>query len=498
MCGIIGVFTKNGDAVETAFLGLFAVQHRGQDSAGLATQTRDAQVTVQKNMGLLKVALKDLTAPLRAPSSTAIGHLRYPTQGGVTFANAQPHCYPDPQTGRFALASNGDLVNYWSLRRWLELEGITFRSGNDGELLVNLIGYFADIRGMSTEEAIQETMKQAKGAYSAVLLDPKNLWAFRDALGIRPMVIGTLAERAGTVIASESVALDILGAEYEGPFPPGTVMRINGDGLRAYPGASTIDTPTAHCVFELIYFSRPDSIIFDAPRGPTCDHMSSSTYRYVYQFRKCLGAALADAETIHGDVVVPIPDSSNFIALGYAERAGLPFQFGLVRNHYVGRTFIRPEQRYRDADVLEKFNPLPGFFEGKRVIVVDDSIVRGTTMRQIIAMIRNAGAREIHLRIGSPPMRYSCFYGIDTPTREQLIANSAGMEPDLPKDRIEEVVGEFLGVDTLRYLTLKQLREIAEPLGSFCYACFSGTYPAGMKERPEAVITAAEGSTVSP
>lgn len=495
MCGVIGIFSREGDAVQSAFLGLFAVQHRGQDSAGLATHNDDGKVVVQKDVGLLKVALRDLTPPFRVARHAAIGHLRYPTQGAVTFANAQPHTYPGPLTGRFALASNGDIVNYWSLRRWLESEGVTFRSGNDGELLVNLVGYYSEIKGLPTQDAILETMKQAKGAFSAVLLDPETLWAFRDPLGIRPMVIGSLPGGAGYVIASESVALDILGAQYEGPFPPGQILRINGEGIHAFPGLSDTSVPTAHCVFELIYFSRPDSIIFDAPPGPICDHVSPASYRYIYQFRKCLGAALADCETVRGDVVMPIPDSSNFIALGYAERSGLPFQFGLVRNHYVGRTFIRPEQRYRDADVLEKFNPLPGFFEGKRVIVVDDSIVRGTTMRQIIAMIRKAGAREIHLRIGSPPMRYSCFYGIDTPTRDQLIANSAGMDADLPQEHIEEVVGEFLGVDTLRYLSLKQLRDIAHPLGNFCYACFSGAYPAGVKERPEAVHAPAESAS---
>jgi len=497
MCGVIGIFTGCGDAVPAALLGLFAVQHRGQDSAGIATQTGDAQVTVQKDMGLLKVALKDLTAPFKGKTSAAIGHLRYPTQGAVTPANAQPHCYPGPRTGRFALSSNGDIVNYYSLRRWLESEGVIFRSGNDGELLVNLVGYFADIKGLGTAEAIRETMKCVKGAYSAVLLDPDSLWAFRDPRGIRPMVIGTLPEGAGYVFASESVALDILNAEYLGPFPPGQILRVTRHGLQAFPGVSDPNIPTAHCVFELIYFSRPDSVIFDAPPGPLCETTSSSSYRYVYQFRKCLGAALADGDNVRADVVIPIPDSSNFIALGYAERSGLPFQFGLVRNHYVGRTFIRPEQRYRDADVLEKFNPLPGFFEGKRVIVVDDSIVRGTTMRQIIAMIRKAGAREIHLRIGSPPMRYSCFYGIDTPTRDQLIANSAGLDADLPQERIEKVVGEFLGVDSLRYLTLEQLRAIAQPLGSFCYACFSGDYPVGVKETPDVVPTAEESSVPS-
>lgn len=485
MCGIIGIFARNADAVPNAFLGLFAIQHRGQDSAGLATHTEDGGVVVQKEMGLLKVALRDLNPPFHMARKSAIGHLRYPTQGAVTMVNAQPHTYPGPQFGRFALASNGDLVNYWSLRRWLESKGIVFRSDNDGELLVNLVGYFADIEGKPTDQAILETMKHAKGAFSVVLLDGETLWAFRDPLGIRPMVIGSLPARSGYVIASESVSLDILSADYEGPFPPGQIMRFDSEGMRVYPGLPSPSGRAAHCVFELIYFSRPDSVIFDAPPADEGDHTLSSSYRYIYQFRKSLGAALAETETVRGDVVIPIPDSSNFIALGYAEKSGLPFQFGLVRNHYVGRTFIRPEQRYRDADVLEKFNPIPGFFEGKRVIVVDDSIVRGTTMRQLIAMIRRAGAREIHLRIGSPPMRYSCYYGIDTPTREQLIANCAGFQPDLPKERIEEAVGAFLGVDSLRYLTMEQLRAIAEPLGSFCYACFSGIYPAGTKERPE-------------
>ena len=475
MCGIVGVYTRDSSAAEHALLALFALQHRGQDSAGIA-YSDGSRLRLHKGMGLVKEVFPELQPP--APARLCIGHVRYPTQGRADLVNAQPHAYP-PDTPTFALASNGDIVNYGEIREFLEKRGHALQSSNDGELLVHLAAEFA--RSAPLPEALRRLLAAARGAISAVLATPDALWVIRDPLGIRPLLLGRLPEGKGYVVASETVALDILDARYLQPVPPGAVLKISEAGLEWFHTSPA--GPTAHCVFELIYFSRPDNVILDTHAQPEGRNgFPRDPRHYVYTFRRQLGARLAARDRVQADAVVPVPDSGVFIAMGYAEASGIPFQMGLIRNHYVGRTFIQPEQRYRDASVREKFHPVPGFFPGKSIVLVDDSIVRGTTMRQLVQMIRRAGAREIHLRIGSPPMRFPCFYGIDTPIREKLIANRAGMG-EVPQEEIERVVADFLQVDSLKYLPLQDLRALTRPLGGFCDACFSGNYPAGTKDQ---------------
>ncbi len=486
MCGIAGVFSVKERAPEAAILCLFAQQHRGQESCGIVYSGGDT-LRIQKNMGLVREAFRE-GEEKKLHGRVCIGHVRYPTQGNVDVKNAQPHLIDLNGHTPFAIATNGDIVNYYTTRHLLESAGISFYSENDGELLGKFIGYQMVNRGLSLLEAVRRMMEEVKGAYSGVLATPAQLWVFRDPLGVRPLVYGYMKETGCHIFASESVALDILGADYRKTVQPGEIIIVDETGIHSERGVKFLPPHHAHCVFELIYFSRPDSLIFDTPKPekglfgkPPSD---GSHPCYIHGFRKRLGKKLAEKDRVKADVVIGIPDSGTFIAMGYSEQSGIPFSIGLVRSHYVGRTFIRPEQRYRDQDVREKFNPVPGFFEGKKIIVVDDSIVRGTTMKQIIAMIREAGAKEVHLRIGSPPMRYSCFYGIDTPNREHLIANIAGMQKNARLEKIQQEVGKFLGVDSLLYLSLEELREIARPLDQFCYACFSGQYPMGVKDKP--------------
>ena len=449
MCGIAGVFGKENAAGWTTEA-LFAQQHRGQDSCGLAA-AEGGTLRQYRGLSLVRECItNDVLKSL--PGAAAIGHIRYPTQGRPSEENAQPHLFVKDGSPLFALASNGDITNLPELGAEVEARGYKLEGTNDGEVIAKCIGVWAFEDGLGIEAAIAKWMERGRGAYSTVLLTPTHLYGFRDPFGYRPMSWGT--RDGSSIVVSETVGLDILRADLDGEVPPGHILRWGQDGLATIEGAPAL--PQQHCIFEHIYFARPDSRVFG---------------ENVFDVRRAIGEALALGDTVPGDVVVPIPDSANFIGLAYANARNLPIAFGLVRNHYVGRTFIAPEQHVRDESVRLKFNPLPGFFVGKRVFLVDDSIVRGTTIRKLNRMLRENGASEVHLRIGSPPIRHSCYYGIDTPVQEKLVAHG----------RTPEEVAALLEADSLRYLSLEGLQSTVSSPGDFCFACFNGQYAAGRK-----------------
>lgn len=452
MCGIIGIF-NNEDAAHLAALGLFAEQHRGQESCGMAVNN-GTTITLRKRMGLVKDVFRQQKLE-QLKGHTAIGHVRYPTRGSSTEYNSQPHVVETLSGPSYALASNGDIVNYKELRAMLEGKGVYFASTNDGELLLKFIVYHVERERMPITAAIRELMKHVKGAYSTVLATKTKMYFFRDPYGFRPMSYAQLPD--GTVaVASESVALDILKPSWVKEVPPAGIFTVSEEGIcqsKNNPNDYRSIETNRHCIFEHIYFSRPDSFNFG---------------QNVYKVRMQIGALLADDDAgLNADVVVPVPDSANFIALGYSRQSTLPFQLGLIRNHYVGRTFIKPEQTIRDESVSQKFNVLPNFFEGKKVVLVDDSIVRGTTLRKIVHLIKEAGAAEVHLRIGSPMVKHSCYYGIDTPDAQKLIANQKNVEE----------IKEYTGADSLKYLSLDQLSKSVVDPKNYCSACFDGKYP---------------------
>lgn len=455
MCGIASLIGKE-DAAFSVVEELFAEQHRGQDSAGLVS-TDGKSFYSHFGLGLVRETFREgVLKTLKG--ERAIGHVRYPTQGPVSLDNCQPHIFYHKGEPLFALASNGDITNLLDLKKIIEREGITFKGENDAEVIANFIGLFVVKRGLAFFEAIYEFMNEAYGAYSAILLTKNEFYAFRDPWGFRPMCYGI---KDGTLaIVSESVALDILRFPYIGEIREGSIVRWNGNEFEIYE--KRVEKPIKHCIFEHIYFSRPDSIVFNEK---------------VYEVRKRIGYFLADRDEVDVDYVIPVPDSSNYIAISYAEKRGKPFAFGLVRNHYVGRTFIAPDQITRDEGVRFKFNPLPQFFKDKKVVLVDDSIVRGTTIRKLIRMLKENGAKEVHLRIGSPPIKFSCYYGIDTPNREKLIASKLDVES----------IKNFIGADSLKYLEIDDLRKCVANPDHYCYACFMGDYPAGIKKHDSKV-----------
>ncbi len=457
MCGIAGYFSRNGSwASAQVMLALYAQQHRGQESCGIAS-TRGTHLVAHKAMGYVKEAFPE--EKLKAVSGTAsIGHVRYPTRGSSALENTQPYIIETLSGPIYAIASNGDIVNYDEIADELRVKGVHFASNNDGELLGRFIVYYHEREGMEITDAIRLLMKRIKGAYSAVFLAKENLYAFRDLMGFRPMMLGKVGD--DIAITSESCAIDILRADETREVNPGEIivvtpkneyfLQYNDKPLLA--DANGKHQVRRHCIFEMIYFARPDSCQFD---------------EYVYGVRNRIGARLASYDDFEADVVVPVPDSANFIALGYANAKRIPFDMGLIRNHYVGRTFIKPDQYVRDESVRQKFNPLRDFFAGKRVVVIDDSIVRGTTIRKLVRMIKGAGATEVHLRIGSPPVKYSCYYGIDTPTREELIANRMD----------DDEICEYICADSLKYLDRADLASCVARPEDFCFACFDGNYP---------------------
>ncbi|HPV22042.1 MAG TPA: amidophosphoribosyltransferase, partial [bacterium] len=410
MCGIAGVFNvENGEILVAEIL--FAIQHRGQESCGIASKNEFGNISGYRGMGLVKNVLTE-SILAKYQGKIAIGHVRYPTAGRSDETNSQPHVIELPEGPHLAICSNGDIINYYELRTWLEKEyEFTFKSDNDGELIGRLIAFNLIHRKMTIENAIVETQSQLKGAFSSIVIYRDQMFAFRDPHAYRPYILGHLQgvsetgeySSNGVVLASESCAFGIVGAKMIRELEPGEIIKLEKD--KPMKTIAVNSKNKQHCVFELIYFSRPDTIVYEEK---------------VYAVRKKIGARLAeyDKELGFGEdtVVMAVPDSSNFVALGYAHGSGLQFDMGLLRNHYVGRTFTKPDQKQRDEGVRHKFNPLPEFFKGKKVVLVDDSIVRGTTLRKIVRMIRSAGAKEVHVRIGSPRVIGSCYYGIDTPT----------------------------------------------------------------------------------
>jgi len=443
MCGVMGI-SGLPEAARLAHLGLYALQHRGQESAGIVAVDAAQQARIRRGMGLVSEVF-DEPALAALAGDVAVGHTRYSTAGSTVIANAQP-CFANTRLGPLALAHNGNLVNAPGIKRDLVAQGALFTSSTDSEVLVHLI---ARSTAATAEGQIREALELVEGAYSVVLTVGRDLYAAVDSRGFRPLVLGRL--QRGAVVASETCALDLLGAHLDRELQPGEFLRIR-DGV-VTELARLQPRPVSRCVFELVYFSRPDSTVF----GESVDRV-----------RRDIGRALAAEHPAPGaEVVFSVPDSSNAMALGFSEASGIKLEHGLIRNHYVGRTFINPTQALRVAKVRIKFNPVRDVIAGRSVVMVDDSLVRGTTSRELVRMVREAGAREVHLRLGSPPITGPCHYGIDTPTRAELIGASHSVDE----------IREFLGVDSLGYLSLGGMLRAAGGGTRFCHACFSGDYP---------------------
>ncbi|GAB4258621.1 MAG: amidophosphoribosyltransferase [Deferrisomatales bacterium] len=441
-CGVFGIY-NHAEAANLTYLGLHALQHRGQESAGIVTSD-EARMRVHLGMGLVHEIFSEETLA-RLPGTHAIGHVRYSTAGSSAIKNAQPF-FAETYHGPIAFAHNGNLVNATALRRELEERGSIFQSTMDTEVVAHL---YARSHKEKLVDRVIDACQRVQGAYSLVALVEKRLIAVRDPHGFRPLVLGKVKD--SHVVASETCALDLIEGQFIREIEPGEVVMISGKGLESFRPFPP--TPPRQCIFEHIYFARPDSVVFG---------------QQVYTVRKAFGRELARAHPVEADLVIPVPDSGIVAALGYAEEAGIPFAMGLIRNHYVGRTFIEPEQSIRHFGVKLKLNAVPDVLRGQRVVVVDDSIVRGTTSRKIVKMVREAGAREVHMRVSSPPTCYPCFFGIDTPTRKELIASSHAVEE----------INRFLTSDSLGYLPHEGLRR-ATDYGPYVYcdACFTGKYP---------------------
>ncbi len=442
-CGVCGVF-GHPDAAKLTYFGLYALQHRGQESAGIVASD-GTTVREHKAMGLVPDVFSEENIG-RLTGHLAMGHVRYSTTGASTAVNAQPFTATH-QGCTLSVAHNGNLVNIRQLRQELEAEGSIFQSTMDSEVVVHLLARHAHL---GFEEAISETLGRLQGAYSLLLMTQDTLVAIRDPYGFRPLCLGKINGN-GYIVASETCALDLVEAQYVRDIEPGEVLIINRDGLRSF-------TPhradrTAFCIFEQVYFARPDSDIFG---------------QNVYQSRKRMGEILAREHRVEADLVMPFPDSGNYAALGYSQASGIPLEMGMIRNHYVGRTFIQPTQSMRDFGVRVKLNPVRSFLQGKRVIIVEDSIIRGTTGRSRVNSLRAAGVREVHMVVSCPPTRYPCYYGIDFPSGSELIASAKQVED----------IRESLGLDSLSYLSLDGLVEAVGGDGDrYCLACYTGDYP---------------------
>ncbi|MGC9970943.1 MAG: amidophosphoribosyltransferase [Bryobacteraceae bacterium] len=446
-CGVIAVY-GHPEASNLAYLGLYALQHRGQESAGMASSD-GREIYCIKQMGYVA----DVFTPeqlAKLPGSMAIGHTRYSTAGDTNLNNAQPFAVTCNK-GRIAVAHNGNLTNAAELRHDLESGGSIFQASSDTEVVLHLV---ARSRERTMAGALREALLQLEGAFSLVFLAQDRVIVARDPQGFRPLAMGQMELSGGKkcyVFASETCAFDLIGAVYLNEVEPGEMVIAGPEGLTRE--RYTPEQPRAQCVFEHVYFSRPDSVVFGRP---------------VQQSREMLGRLMARENPVEADVVVPVPDSGVAAAIGYSAESGIPFRHGLIRSHYIGRTFIEPSQAIRDFGVKLKLNPVRYLLEGKRVILVDDSIVRGTTSRKIVRMVREAGAREVHMRISCPPTRSPCFYGVDTPTKRELIAAN---------NTVEEI-RRFIGADSLGYLSLAGLREaVDDQRHEYCYACYTGDYP---------------------
>ena len=450
-CGVVAIW-GHPEASTLAYLGLHALQHRGQESAGIASS--DGQrILLYKAMGLVADIFNDETLA-RVPGSLAIGHTRYSTTGDSALLNAQP-IRVECNKGRIALAHNGNLVNAADIRKRFERQGSIFQTTSDSEIILHLIAHSLE---QSVTEAVADALRRVEGACSVVLITPDSIYAARDPRGFRPLAMGTMPGPDGHEViafASETCAFDLIGIKYVRDVNPGELILVDASGVHSHQYAPAL--PQSKCIFEHVYFSRPDSRIFGGVP--------------VQNAREAMGRQVAREAPVVADIVVPVPDSGVTAAMGYSFESGIPLQFGLIRNHYVGRTFIEPEQRVRDFGVKLKLNPVRSVLEGKRVVLFDDSIVRGTTSRKIVRMIRDSGAREVHMRISCPPTISPCYYGVDTPTRAQLIAATKSVEE----------IREFIGADSLAYLSLSGLRlacgENPQEASSFCTSCYTGKYP---------------------
>jgi len=442
-CGVFGVF-GNARAVELSYFGLYALQHRGQESAGIVS-CNGGKFNLHKGMGLVSEVFAKRAALSNLTGKVAIGHTRYSTTGASSLINIQPFIITN-RARNLAIVHNGNLTNSRQLRKSLDRAGAIFQTTSDTEIILHLAARSAKRTRIAQ---ICDALNTVKGAFSLLFLTERGIIAARDPHGFRPLCLGKY--RNAYVVASETCAFDLIGARYVRDIEPGEVLEITGDGLKSY----WLKDKAKHaaCIFEYIYFSRPDSRVF----GENVDKV-----------RRRLGRLLAREHPVEADLVIGIPDSANTATLGYAEESGLRFEIGLIRNHYVGRTFIDPHQNIRDLDMKVKFNPVKGVLKGRRVVVVDDSIVRGTTSRKMVKMIRDAGAKEVHFRVSSPPIISPCFFGIDMPTREELIASNKTVRQ----------IEKYLGVDSLRYLSLKGMLSMScLPDTTFCSSCFSGKYP---------------------
>ena len=449
-CGVVAIHA-HPEAEKLAYLGLHALQHRGQESAGIVSSDGE-RLRAHKSMGLVAdIFTEEVLMSLRG--ILAIGHTRYSTAGDSALLNAQP-IMVQSNKGAIAIAHNGNLVNAQSIRAKLEGQGSIFQTNSDTEVLVHLI---ALSREQTLPDAIADALRRVEGAFSLVMISRDRIFAARDPRGFRPLAMGHISALTGekkdtVVFASETCAFDLLGATYERDVRPGELIIVGPEGI-----SSRFYSPSpaqSSCIFEHVYFSRPDSIVF----GRTVDHS-----------RDLMGRQLAREAPVDADIVVPVPDSGNTAAIGYSAESGIPFRLALIRNHYVGRTFIEPQQSVRDFGVKLKLNAIRSLLEGKRVVLLDDSIVRGTTSRKIVRMIRNAGAKEVHMRISCPPTISPCFYGVDTPSKKQLIAANKSIDE----------IRDYIGADSLAYLSLEGLKKACGEgeKTTYCSACYTGHYP---------------------
>ena len=447
-CGVFAIF-GHPEAAKMTYLGLYALQHRGQESAGICASD-GTDIRCKKSMG----HVADIFTPPvleTLPGELAIGHTRYSTAGDTALLNAQPFSVACNK-GRIAVAHNGNITNAGDLRRELERQGSIFQSNSDTEVILHLV---AHSRERTLSAALRDALLQLEGAFSLVFLAEDRIIVARDPHGFRPLATGQMEFSGGKiahVFASETCAFDLMGAVYLNDVVPGEMVIVGPEGVTRERYAP--EQPRSHCVFEHVYFSRPDSIVFERP---------------VQESREMLGRLLAREAPADADLVVPVPDSGVTAAIGYAAESGLPYRQALIRNHYVGRTFIEPSQAIRDFGVKLKLNPVRALLEGKRVVLVDDSIVRGTTSRKIVRMVRQAGAREVHVRVSCPPTISPCFYGVDTPTKNELIGAN---------NTVEEI-RRFIEADSLAYLSLASLRKAVQDdrKHEYCYACYTGDYP---------------------
>ena len=476
-CGVAAIYT-HPEAARQIYLMLYALQHRGQESAGIATADGHHLSNI-KGMGLVADIFTEEVLQ-KLPGNLAIGHTRYSTTGDSALLNAQP-IRVESTKGLIAIAHNGNLVNLGNIRARLERDGAFFQTTSDSEIIVQLI---AHSRASTLVDAIADSLSQIDGAFSVVMLTRDRIFAARDPRGFRPLSMGRIVGEDGApdtiVFASETCAFDLLRAEYIRDVEPGELIMVAGDGVStdgpSSDGVSPVSitsrkystgTPQSSCIFEHVYFARPDSRIYG---------------RWVQESREKMGRQLARESGIPADLVVPVPDSGVTAALGYAAESGIPFNFGLIRNHYVGRTFIEPEQRVRDFGVKLKLNPVRNLLAGKRIILIDDSIIRGTTSRKIVRMVRAAGAKEVHLRISCPPTISPCFYGVDTPRKKDLIAAN---------NSVAEIC-RFIEADSLAYLSLDGLTEACGGEAKYCVACYTGNYPTAWVDVDEILPALAE------